>query len=230
MTNSALYRTEIPEMGFVELLDVMGDDLAIVNAARVSYLGESKGEESDTRLLNYLMKHRHTSPFEQVVLKFRIDAPIVVWWQLVRHRTASINLQSGRYTEYDDNVYIPSAWRLQATKNKQASEGVHSDSALIEDLFEEHVDRSYQLYRRAIAMGVAREQARLFLPAFALRHVGIWTMDAHNLMHFIGLRVTDEAQHEIRAYAKEIWRIFENVLPKTAQAYIMNVHGGNNIL
>lgn len=92
-------RYDVLDKGWVELQDKMGNDLAIVNAARVSFLGESKGDEADRKLLNYLMKHRHTSPFEQVEFKFRIKAPAVVWWQWVRHRTGSFNFQSGRYTE-----------------------------------------------------------------------------------------------------------------------------------
>src|SRR6266481_6301725 len=116
---------KVLNLGYVELQDLMGDDLAIVNAARVSFLGESRGDEKDKKLLFYLMRNQHTSPFEMVEFKFRIRCPLVTFWQVVRHRTLSMNLASGRYTPFEeDDFYVPSEWRLQATDNKQASEGV----------------------------------------------------------------------------------------------------------
>jgi len=120
MTNQNLIgqRVDVLDKGWIELQDVMGDDLAIVNAARASFLGESKGAEKDKKLLFYLMEHRHTTPFEMVEFKFRVRAPLVTWWQWVRHRTASYNSQSGRYTPFaEEDFYVPSEWRLQATDN-----------------------------------------------------------------------------------------------------------------
>lgn len=211
------------DKGFLELQDVMGDDLAIVNAARVSFLGESKGTERDKKLLFYLLRNRHTSPFEMVEFKFRLRAPLVVFWQLVRHRTANINLQSGRYTPFDeDDFYVPTEWRKQAKDNKQASEGaIDADggesltAALIE-----HYDRSYALYQQALTAGVAREQARLFLPGFAVYYTSVWKIDAHNLMHFLGLRMAPDAQWEIRQYANAMFKFFQGVLPWTAEAFV----------
>ncbi|OQY37166.1 MAG: hypothetical protein B6243_01215 [Anaerolineaceae bacterium 4572_5.2] len=98
-------RVELLDKGWLELQDLMGDDLAIINAARVSFLGESKGAEADKKLLFYLMKHRHTSPFEQVEFKFRVHAPLVTWWQWVRHRTWNFNAQSGRYTPFEEDSF-----------------------------------------------------------------------------------------------------------------------------
>src|SRR5258707_5668758 len=107
----------------------MGDDLSIVNAARVSFLGESKGTEKDKKLLFYLLRNRHTSPFEMVEFKFRIRAPLVSFWQLVRHRTLSLNLQSGRYTPFEENdFYVPDVWRVSAKDNKKAREGALGDA------------------------------------------------------------------------------------------------------
>ena len=124
-------RIDVLDKGWLELVDIMphpsapaSGDLAIVNAARVSFLGESKGDERDKKLLFYLLRHRHTSPFEMVEFKFRIRAPLVMWWQLVRHRTANLNMQSGRYTPFEENdFYVPEVWRKQSADNKQASEG-----------------------------------------------------------------------------------------------------------
>jgi len=198
----------------------MGNDLAIVNAARTSFLGESKGEEADRELLNYLMEHRHTGPFEQVEFKFRIHAPVLVWWQLVRHRTANLSMQSGRYTELD-SFYFPSYWRHQAKDNKQGSEGMigKKESDALDDMLNEYYDSSLAMYKRALELGAAREMARLFLPGFAIYYTGVWKIDAHNLMNFLELRLSDDAQHEIRQYAQYIYYFFDSILPWTTKAF-----------
>ncbi len=220
------HRVPVLDKGWIELHDLMGDDLAIVNAARVSFLGESKGSERDKKLLFYLLKHQHTSPFEMVEFKFRVRAPLVTWWQWVRHRTfhyQSVNSQSGRYTPFqEDDFYLPEVWRLQAQDNKQASEGVlegPDGEALTGDLlaFYEH---GYRLYQKALEKGVAREMARLFLPGFAVYYTWIVKVDAHNLLHFLRLRMADDAQYEIRAYATAIYHHFlRPALPWTAEAF-----------
>lgn len=208
------------DKGFVELQDMMGDDLAIVNAARTSYLGDSKGEDKDKKLLFYLMEHRHDGPFEFVQFRFRIKAPVIVWWQFVRHRLMSYNLQSGRYVEYDENeFYHPDSWRLQAKVNKQGSEGALEHPDELNDLLEQHYAQSYALYEKAIEQGVAREQARLFLPAFALYHTGCVSVDARNLLHFLKLRTAPDAQWEIRQVALAIQEIVQEALPWTFEAY-----------
>lgn len=216
-------RFEVLDKGWIELQAMMGDDLAIVNAARVSFLGESKGPDKDKKLLFYLLRHHHTSPFEQVELKFRVRAPVVVWWQWVRHRTWHMNAQSGRYTPFNEHdFYTPTVWRQQSSDNKQGSEGVlapdQSDS-LTENLLA-HYQRGFSLYEQALEAGVAREQARLFLPGFAVYYTWVTKVDAHNLMHFLRLRMAPDAQEEIRVYAQAIYEhIFKPALPWTAEAF-----------
>ncbi|MEN8097905.1 MAG: FAD-dependent thymidylate synthase [Chloroflexota bacterium] len=224
-TNTSLIGKRVPvlDKGWIELQDLMGDDLAIVNAARVSYLGESKGDDQDKKLLFYLLRHRHTTPFEQVEFKFRVRAPVLVWWQWARHRTWSYNAQSGRYTKFEDNdFYVPDAWRVQAESNKQMSEGElpPSEGAELTTSLMEHYERSFALYQAAIKRGVARELARIYLPGFALYYTWVAKVDAHNLMHFMDLRMGQHAQDEIRAYATAIYEeIFCPALPWTAEAF-----------
>ncbi|MEP7289965.1 MAG: FAD-dependent thymidylate synthase [Chloroflexota bacterium] len=216
-------RIKVLDKGFVELQDLMGNDLAIVNAARTSFLGESKGPEKDKKLLFYLMRHQHTSPFEMVEFKFLIRAPLLTFWQLVRHRTLSINMSSGRYSAFEESdFYVPDVWRKQASNNKQASEGTLGDpdgEALTQELLE-HYARGYRLYTTALEKGVSREMARLFLPGFAVYYTGVIKVDAHNLMHFLRLRMADDAQFEIRVYAAAIYEhFFKPALPWTAEAF-----------
>ncbi len=221
-------RIEVLYRGWIELQDIMGDDLAIVNAARVSFLDTSKGNETDKKLLFYLMEHRHTSPFEQVEFKFRIRAPLLVFWHWVRHRTWSFNSQSGRYAPFEKNdFYIPFSWRRQSTDNKKGSEGeIEKDVAF--DLTAEllnHYEKSFGLYENALAIGVAKEQARLFLPGFSVYYTWVAKVDAHNLMHFLKLRMAPNAQEEIRMYAQTIYEhFFKPALPWTAEAFARSVY------
>lgn len=229
-------RVEVLDKGFVELVDMMphpdrevSGDLAIVNAARVSFLGESKGDEKDKRLLFYLMRHRHTSPFEMVEFKFRCRAPLITWWQWVRHRTWSMNAQSGRYTPFEENdFYVPDVWRKQAKSNKQASEGEVEDE-LGADLTEKlisHYQQGFEYYQQALEAGVSKEMARLYLPGFSVYYTWVTKVDAHNLMHFLRLRMAGDAQYEIKVYAQAIYEnFFRPALPWTAEAfeeYILN--------
>lgn len=223
-------RVNVLDKGWVELVDLMphptaqvSGDLAIVNAARVSFLGESKGEERDKKLLFYLLRNHHTSPFEMVVFKFRVRAPLVTWWQWVRHRMASYNAQSGRYTPFEEgDFYVPDVWRQQARDNKQASEGQLSDAdgQMLTEKLLQHYEAGFKLYQEALARGVAKEQARLFLPGFSVYYTWIVKQDAHNLMHFLRLRMAQDAQYEIRAYAQAIYTdFFQPALPWTAEAF-----------
>lgn len=210
------------DRGWVELQDVMGDDLAIVNAARTSYLGESKGGDKDKKLLFYLMQHHHDGPFEMCEFKFRVHAPEIVWRQLLRHRTGNFNLQSFRYTEaQEEEFYIPTSWRVQSKSNKQGSEGEleAAEAAELSQALQDHITASYALYEQALAKGVAREIARLYLPAFGLYSTGVVKFDARNLMHFLSLRMAKDAQWEIRQYANVMWEFFEAMLPWCAEAY-----------
>lgn len=226
MANPADYigkRVKVLDKGWIELQDMMGDDLAIVNAARVSFLGESKGVEQDKKLLFYLLRHRHTSPFEQVEFKFRVRAPLLVWWQWARHRTWHYNAQSGRYTPFQENdFYMPLSWRKQSPDNKQGSEGdiAPADAGRLSQKLAAHYEQGFTLYQEALAAGVAKEQARLFLPGFSLYYTWVAKTDAHNLMHFLSLRMAGDAQWEIRQYAQAIYdHFFVPVLPWTAEAF-----------
>jgi thymidylate synthase (FAD) len=216
-------RVAVLDKGWIELQDMMGDDLAIVNAARVSFLGESKGTAQDKKLLFYLLRHRHTSPFEQVEFKFRVRAPLVTWWQWARHRAGHYNAQSGRYTPFkEDDFYVPEVWRQQSADNKQGSEGTiePAEDARLRQALVAHYERGYTLYEQALAAGVAKEQARLFLPGFAVYYTWIVKTDAHNLMHFLSLRMAPDAQEEIRVYAQAIYEhFFVPALPWTAEAF-----------
>lgn len=216
-------RVDVLDKGWVELQDVMGDDLAIVNAARASFLGESKGSDKDKKLLFYMMQHHHTSPFEQVEFKFRVRAPVVTWWQWVRHRTWSFNAQSGRYVAFEEeDFYTPAVWRKQSPSNKQASLGelTPEQAAPLFKALEEHYRRGYELYAQALNMGVARELARVFLPGFSVYYTWVCKVDAHNLMHFLRLRMAADAQYEIRVYAQAIYQhFFKPILPWTSEAF-----------
>lgn len=229
-------RVPVLDKGYVELVDMMphpatgiSGDLAIVNAARVSFLGESKGEEADKKLLFYMLRNHHTSPFEQVEFKFRVRAPLVTWWQWVRHRTFSFNAQSGRYTPFEENdFYVPGVWRRQSKSNKQASEGEvepETGAELTEKLIA-YYQRGYDLYQEALGAGVSKEMARLFLPGFSVYYTWVMSVDAHNLMHWIRLRMAPDAQYEIRVYAEVVYReFFKPALPWTAEAFETYVLG-----
>lgn len=221
---------DVLDKGWIELIDLMphpatgiSGDLAIVNAARVSFMGESKGPDRDKKLLFYLLRNRHTSPFEMVEFKFRVRAPLVTWWQWVRHRTWNMNAQSGRYTPFEENdFYVPTVWRKQAKDNKQASDGELTDqvSQLLTQKLLAHYQQGYQLYEQALDMGVSKEMARVFLPGFSVYYTWVTKVDAHNLMHFLRLRMAPDAQHEVRVYAQAIFQhFFKPALPWTAEAF-----------
>lgn len=209
---------QVLDKGFVLLQGCMGNDLSIVNAARTSFLGESKGEDADTRLLEYLIKNRHDSPLEMVELKFLIKAPLMVFNQWVRHRAGHFNAQSYRYTEAEaEEFYIPEEWRTQSSTNKQASDGVLEDDghADLTELYDLVIGRCYDAYQHALSLGVAREQARIFLPAFGLYTTFVWKVDARNLLAFLDLRTKSNAQYEMRQYAFAVKKLAEPIIPKT---------------
>jgi thymidylate synthase (FAD) len=232
-------RVDVLDKGWVELVDFMphpatgiSGDLAIVNAARVSFLGESKGPDADKKLLFYLLRNQHSSPFEMVEFKFRVRAPLVTYWQWIRHRTfhyQSANAQSGRYTPFEEtDFYVPSVWRRQAKSNKQASEGEiepNINAALMQKL-QAFYEESFKLYEEALEAGVSKEMARLFLPGFSVYYTWVIKVDALNLMNWIKLRMAPDAQHEIRVYAEAIYQsFFKLLLPWTAEAfeqYVLN--------
>jgi thymidylate synthase (FAD) len=169
-----------PPHGYVRYIDHFGSDQRIVEAARVSYLSPSKGEDADKKLLFYLYKNRHTSPFEQCNITFNIKFPIFLMRQFVRHRTFRLNEWSGRYSELADQFYTPKAWRKQDDKNKQGSVEADLPASECYALLEEAYRVSYQSYKALLYRGVAKEMARFVLP------VGVYTsyvyvkMDTHN--------------------------------------------------
>lgn len=190
--------------GHVRVVDYMGDDAAIVQAARVSYGAGTKQVHEDRGLIRYLLRNAHTTPFEMCKLKLHVRVPMDCWRQWIRHRTASVNEYSTRYSEAisDQQGTLPGEWRFQTTQNKQGSEGF-LDSETGENLTrgEKTFHQSAKdLYQSRIDVGVAREQARKDLPLSTYTEA-YWAIDLHNLLHFLMLRMDSHAQTEIRQYA-----------------------------
>lgn len=209
--------------GFVCLVDVMGDDSSIVQAARVSY-GEGTRRVSDDRtLIRYLMRHRHSTPFEMAEIKFLVRVPMDCWRQWIRHRTANVNEYSTRYSVAIDAMQATAAdeWRMQATSNRQGSAGflasdVGADITAAEQALHAQVR---QVYEARLAAGVAREQARKDLPLSTYTEA-YWKVDLHNLFHFLALRMDSHAQLEIRDYATTIGReIVQKLFPVAWEAF-----------
>jgi thymidylate synthase (FAD) len=210
--------------GFVCLVDVMGDDPSVVQAARVSY-GEGTRKVSDDRgLIRYLMRHRHSTPFEMAELKLLVRVPMDCWRQWIRHRTANVNEYSTRYSLAIDAAQAtpPGEWRSQAASNRQGS-GAPLDPAVGERL--SAAERDFQgsaraLYEERIEAGVAREQARKDLPLSTYTEA-YWKIDLHNLLHFLALRMDNHAQFEIRSYAATIGQeILQPLFPLVWEAFV----------
>jgi thymidylate synthase (FAD) len=210
--------------GFVCLVDVMGDDQAVVQAARVSY-GEGTRKVSDDRgLIRYLLRHRHTTPFEMVELKFLVRVPMDCWRQWIRHRTANVNEYSTRYSLAIDAAQATPAdqWRGQAAQNRQGSEGglpveVGERLSAAEAAF---LAQARRLYDERIELGVAREQARKDLPLSTYTEA-YWKVDLHNLLHFLALRMDHHAQQEIRLYATALGEeIVRPLFPLVWEAFV----------
>lgn len=215
----------ILDKGSVELINFMGGDEAVVAAARVSngalYSTASKGEEKDEKLIRFLMKHGHTSPFEHSIFTFYIKCPIFVAREWHRHRTWSYNEISGRYTEFEPEYYVPDRIRVPDEKNKQRSvfaAGLITQEGDMQWQIKKASDESYRAYNHLLSLGVAREIARIVLPVnYYTSFYG--TIDAHNLMKFIRLRNSDDAQWEIRQYAITLRSFLFEKMPKTAKAF-----------
>jgi thymidylate synthase (FAD) len=208
--------------GFVALVDYMGDDSAIVQAARVSYGMGTKTARDDRGLIRYLMRHRHTTPFEMVEYKFLVRLPMYVARQWIRHRTASTNEYSARYSIVPDEfeMPLPENVRRQSERNRQGG-----DVALPADVAErfradlERVSKeAYDAYTRALESGVARETARMLLPV-AYYTQWYWKTNLWNLFHFLSLRLDPHAQEEIRLYAAELARLARTVCPVAFEAF-----------
>ncbi|MEM6519137.1 MAG: FAD-dependent thymidylate synthase [Cyanobacteria bacterium P01_D01_bin.71] len=215
----------------IELISYMGTDLDVVNDARASFEKISEElSEKDIKLIRYLIQHQHTSPFRGVIFKFKVKAPLFVcrqWWKHViasNHNDEQLgwNEKSFRYVPIDDasDFYIPTAFRVQSTNNRQASEGALGDKESSEatEIYEKQCQESYQAYQSLLNLGVGREQARgVLVPSVYTSWV--WTVSLQALLHFIGLRQGKGAQQEIGCYANSILEIIKDIVPQTIQAW-----------
>lgn len=224
---------KVLDKGFVRMVDCMPRvipsgsekmrcDYAIAEAARVSYGGETKTEEENIRLVRYLLRNKHTSPFEMIKFKFHLKLPIFVQRQLIRHRTANVNEISGRYTQLKDEFYEPTTLRGQSKTNKQGSESEPIEMTdELNEYFTKYMKTNesiYDLYNSLVENGVARELARICLPQNIYTEL-YWCMDLHNLLHFLDLRKSPHAQYEIREYANALEILVGSVCPITVAAY-----------
>ncbi|NBT85359.1 MAG: FAD-dependent thymidylate synthase [Alphaproteobacteria bacterium] len=226
--------------GFVRVVDYMGDDNAVVQAARVSYGKGTKKISEDQGLINYLMRHRHSTPFEMCEIKFHIKLPMFVARQWIRHRTANVNEYSARYSILDKEFYIPAPEHLaaQSTNNRQGRADVLTGdyAQKILQLLKEDATRSYDHYEYMLNLdnqdpdrsGLARELARMNLPVNFYTQ-WYWKIDLHNLMHFLSLRADSHAQYEIRVYADIMLDILRLWLPLTHQAFMDYRMGSTNL-
>lgn len=209
--------------GFVRLVDYMGDDAAIVQAARVSYGNGTKTVHEDRGLIRYLLRHKHTTPFEMVEFKFHIKLPIFIARQWIRHRTANVNEYSGRYSEMTDEFYLPEKEQLrtQSTVNKQgrSDEAIENDMALsMIGKMEATQTNLYSEYKDMLDNGLARELARINLPLSNYTE-WYWKIDLHNLFHFLKLRIDPHAQYEIRVFGEAMAEIVKQIVPVAWEAF-----------
>jgi thymidylate synthase (FAD) len=220
--------TAIPVLdhGFVRVIDYMGDDAAIVQAARVSYGAGTRAARDDTGLIRYLMRHWHSTPFEMCEVKLHVKLPVFVARQWIRHRTANVNEYSARYSILDREFYIPRAEHLaaQSSVNNQGRGEVlgEAEAARVLALLREDAGRAYDHYEAMLSQegqaGLARELARMNLPANVYTQ-WYWKTDLHNLFHFLRLRADAHAQYEIRAYAEAICEVVKDWVPAAWGAF-----------
>ncbi len=222
-----LYKAhEVLDHGFVRVVDYMGDDAAICQAARVSYGRGTKSVQNDEGLIRYLMRHWHSTPFEMCEVKLHVKLPVFVARQWIRHRTANVNEYSARYSILDREFYIPRAEDLaaQSAQNNQGRGDAlgPEESARVLDWLREDANRAYDHYEAMISddgqQGVARELARMNLPANIYTQ-WYWKVDLHNLFHFLRLRADAHAQYEIRVYAEAICDIVKDWVPAAYKAF-----------
>jgi len=220
--------------GFIAVKDYMGDDVSILQMARMSYGKGTKGTSDDRALLRYLMRHLHTSPFEGCVIKLHVKLPIFVMRQWVRHRTASLNEYSARYSIMPDEFYMPRAEDLavQSKDNKQGRGQTLTaeQSAEVLRILKDEALRNFDTYHKLLnadeegkaidegAEGIARELARIGLPLSTYTQM-YWQTNLHNLMHFLRLRADPHAQYEIRVYAEKILELMADWVPVTTEAF-----------
>ena len=230
----AILDKEFPvlDKGFVRLVDYFGGDQRIVQSARVSYGEGTKSVSQDGALIDYLLRHQHTSPFEQVVMTFHVKMPIFVARQWVRHRTGRMNEVSGRYSIMKEEFYVPEADKVspQSKDNKQgrATEAFDSETAnKIINQLSEGQKSAYENYSELLDSGLAREVARINLP-LSLYTEFYWEMDLHNLFHFLKLRSDSHAQYEIRVYAEVMLEMCKKVAPMATESFINHQQNGVN--
>ncbi len=227
--------------GFVRVIDYMGDDSAIVQAARVSYGAGTKHVQNDEGLIRYLMRHWHSTPFEMCEVKLHVKLPVFVARQWIRHRTANVNEYSARYSILDREFYIPAPEQLaaQSTVNNQGRGAVleGAEAARVLDLLKADADRSYDHYEAMLSQsqpdgtpqqGLARELARMNLP-MNIYTQWYWKVDLHNLFHFLRLRADAHAQYEIRVYADVIAACVRDWVPLAFAAFDDYRMGGENL-
>lgn len=217
------------DKGFVRLLDYMGGDERVVQAARVSYGQGTKSYREDAALIDHLLRNGHSSPFEQVILTFHIKLPIFVARQWIRHRTARVNEISGRYSVMKDDCYAPELEHIakQSEDNKQGRGEVFEkeSAAQIRDELSAAQKAHYSAYQSLIEKGVARELARINLP-LSLYTEWYWQIDLHNLFHFLDLRLDAHAQKEIRLYAEVLFDLAKKTAPLSCAAFERHILAG----
>jgi thymidylate synthase (FAD) len=230
--------------GFVRVIDYMGDDGAVVQAARVSYGRGTKKVSEDKALIFYLLRHRHTTPFEMCEIKYHVKLPIFVARQWIRHRTANVNEYSARYSILDNEFYLPAPEQLaaQSATNRQGRGEVLSpgEARRVLDLLREDSERAYRGYAELLnedeagrpidpgRAGIARELARMNL-SLNFYTQWYWKTDLHNLLHFLDLRADPHAQYEIRAYAEAMIGTVQRWVPVTAEAFAQYRRGGTHL-
>ncbi len=234
----------ILDHGFVRVIDYMGDDAAIVQAARVSYGKGTKKLQDDAGLINYLMRHRHTTPFEMCEIKYHVKLPIFVARQWIRHRTANVNEYSARYSILDREYYIPAPDKLgtQSRSNRQGRGTVleGDEAAEVLQMLRDDAERCFADYESMLnedadgnpvdpdRSGLARELARMNLTLNTYTQ-WYWKIDLHNLLHFLSLRADSHAQYEIRVYAEAMLETLKRWVPITHAAFMDYRHGGFNL-
>jgi thymidylate synthase (FAD) len=219
---------KVLDKGFVELVEILGDDNSVVQAARTSYGRGLTNPERDRKLINYLMEHGHHSPFEHVIFKFHIKLPIFVMRQLVRHRIASINERSGRYTQFEEEWFLPDEIRVPDPEDRQKS--IPFDDKELNrkalEIMRESMENSFKAYEELISMGVAREMARIILP-ISMYTEAYWTINLRSMMNFLNQRADSHAQYEIQKYALAIAGILKEKCPISYEAFLKYRYEGD---
>ena len=217
------HKVDVLNGGFVRLVDYMGSDLSIVRSARVSYDADWRAgdEQKDAKLIAYLMKNKHTSPFESVQFTFEVKAPIFVFRQWHRHRTWAYNEISARYTELDEGWYVPEPEVIttQSPTNKQMrTKEQHPEAIKMSQVIALQNLASYQVYKKLIEDGCPRELARSVLPVGAYSRM-FASVNLHNLFHFLRLRLHEHSQYEIRVYAQAMLQLIEPIVPVAVKEF-----------